>query len=78
MCEGPTEVAFKNLYFFEVIIDTQSVLPDADSDSDSDLDSTGTEGQNSQESKGKYWATHSSVCSFPRTAHPFACFALLT
>ena len=33
--------------------------------------------QNNQESRLKYWATRSSVCSFARTAHLFACTALL-
>ena len=33
--------------------------------------------QNSHESRRKYWATRSSVRSFARTAHSFACFALL-
>ena len=32
---------------------------------------------NSQEYRLKYWATRSSVCSFPRTAHSFACSGLL-
>ena len=34
-------------------------------------------GQNSQELGRKYWATCSSVCSFARTTHSFACFKLL-
>jgi len=36
-----------------------------------------TVGQNSQESGRKYWATHSSIRSFARTAHSFACSGLL-
>ena len=32
---------------------------------------------NSQEYRLKYWATRSSVCSFNRTAHSFACSGLL-
>ena len=32
---------------------------------------------NKQESRCKYWAPHSSVHSFTRTAHSFACTALL-
>ena len=36
-----------------------------------------TVGQNSQELGRKYWATRSSVRSFARTAHLFACSALL-
>ena len=37
----------------------------------------GTVGQNNQEYRRKYWATRSSVRSFARTAHSFACSALL-
>ena len=37
----------------------------------------GTVRQNSQELGRKYWATRSSVRSFARTAHSFACAALL-
>merc|ERR1719259_67793 len=33
--------------------------------------------QNNQKSRGKYWATRSSVRSFARTAHSFACSGLL-
>ena len=33
--------------------------------------------QTNQESRLKYWATRSSVCSFARTAHSFACSGLL-
>ena len=33
--------------------------------------------QNNQEYRLKYWATRSSNRLFARTAHPFACFALL-
>ena len=33
--------------------------------------------QENQESRRKYWATHSSVCSFARTAQLFACSPLL-
>ena len=33
--------------------------------------------QNNQEPRLKYWVTGSSVCSFARTAHSFACSALL-
>ena len=33
--------------------------------------------QNSHESRGKYWATRTSVRSFARTAHLFACSARL-
>ena len=36
-----------------------------------------TVGQNNQESRLKYWATRSSVRSFARTAHSFACSGLL-
>ena len=36
-----------------------------------------TVGQNNQESRLKYWATHSFVRSFTRTAHSFACLAQL-
>ena len=36
-----------------------------------------TMAQNNQESSRKYWATRSSVRSFTRTAHSFACSALL-
>ena len=32
---------------------------------------------NSQEYRLKYWATRSSIRSFTRTAHSFACFGLL-
>ena len=32
---------------------------------------------NKQESSHKYWATHSSVCSFTRTTHSFPCSGLL-
>ena len=34
-------------------------------------------GQNNQESRLEYWATRSSVRSFARTAHSFACSALV-
>ena len=34
--------------------------------------------QNNQKYRLKYWATHSSVRLFARTAHSFACTALLT
>ena len=37
-----------------------------------------TVGQNSQEYRLKYWATRSSLRSFARTAHSFACSTLLT
>ena len=33
--------------------------------------------QNNQASRCKYWVTRSSVCSFARTAHLFACSGLL-
>ena len=33
---------------------------------------------NHHESSRKYWATRSSVCSFARATHSFACSALLT
>ena len=36
-----------------------------------------TMGQNNQKSRYKYWANCSSVRSFTRTAHSFACSALL-
>ena len=36
-----------------------------------------TVGQNNQESRQQYWATRSSVRLFARTAHSFACSALL-
>ena len=36
-----------------------------------------TVGQNNQEYRLKYWATRSSVLSFARTAHSFACSELL-
>ena len=36
-----------------------------------------TVGQNNQEYRLKYWATRSSVRSFARTAHSFACSGLL-
>ena len=36
-----------------------------------------TVGQNSKELGCKYWATHSSLCSFAWTAHSFTCSALL-
>ena len=36
-----------------------------------------TVGQNNQEYRLKYWATHSSVYLFTSTAHSFACSALL-
>ena len=36
-----------------------------------------TVGQNSQELGHKYWATRLSIRLFPRTAHSFACSALL-
>ena len=32
---------------------------------------------NSQEYRLEYWATRSSICSFARTAHLFACSGLL-
>ena len=32
---------------------------------------------NKQELRCKYWATRSSVCSFARTVHSFACSRLL-
>ena len=38
---------------------------------------TDTVAQNSQESRCKYWATCSSIRSFARTAHLFACSAQL-
>ena len=37
-----------------------------------------TVGQNNQEYRLKNWATCSSVPSFARTTHSFACFALIT
>ena len=37
----------------------------------------GTVGQINQKYRLKYWATRSSVRSFARSAHSFACFALL-
>ena len=39
--------------------------------------STCTVGQNNQKYRRKYWATRSSVRSFTRTAHSFACSGLL-
>ena len=36
-----------------------------------------TVGQNNQKYRLEYWATRSSVRSFPRTAHSFACSGLL-
>ena len=34
-------------------------------------------GQNNKESRLQFWAIRSSVCSFARTAHSFACSAML-
>lgn len=34
-------------------------------------------GQKNQKSRSKYWAIHSSIRMFARTAHSFTCFALL-
>ena len=38
---------------------------------------SGTMDQNNQESRPKYWVSHSSVCLFASTAHSFACQTLL-